>query len=81
MNLVLKKLNDTNVGLNLDKCEILLRDNNWLGFYLSAEGSTPLRYKLDSIQHFAAPTTRKQLRGLMGAANQWNKLIHNLAQL
>ena len=53
---------------------------NWLGFSLSAEGATPLRHKLDSFQNLQASTTRKQFRGLMGAANQLNKFFPHLAQ-
>ena len=81
VNSTLNKLNANDVGLNLDKCEFLLPDINWLGFALSAEGATPLSHKLDSIRNLQAPTTRKQLRGLMGAAHQLIKFFPHLAQI
>ena len=77
----MEKLNQANVGLNLQKCKFAQQEVEWLGYKLTQSGITPLRSKIDGVLQLRAPRTLKQLRGLMGSAHQLNKFVPNLAQL
>ena len=78
---VLKKLDEANVSLKLDKCTFAAEDIEWVGFKLSQQGVTPKNSKVQAISERLKPTNLKQLRSFLGAVNQFNKFIPNLAQL
>ena len=78
---VLKRLDEANVSLKLDKCTFAAEDIEWVGYKLSQQGVTPINSKVQRISERLKPTNLKQLRSFLGAVNQFNKFIPNLAQL
>ena len=78
---VLKKLDNTNVRLNWEKCKFSAEETDWLGSKLSQTGITPINSKVQSKTEKLIPKNLKELRSYLGAVNQLNRFIQNLAQL
>ena len=51
----------------------------WLGYKLTRTGMSPVNAKSQGITERLRPTNLKQLRSFLGAVNQFNKFIPNLA--
>ena len=78
---VLKRLDEANVSLKLDKSTFAAEDIEWVEYKLSKQGVTPINSKVQGISERLKPTSLKQLRSFLGAVNQFNKFIPNLTQL
>ena len=78
---ILKKLNDENLAINLQKCEFAKEDIVWLGFKLTPKGVTPTKPKCEAILELEEPKTLKQLRSFMGCIHHLIKLLPNVAHI
>ena len=78
---VLKRLDDANINLKLDKCTFAAKNIEWVGYNLSQKGVAPINSKVQGISERLRPTNLKQLRSFLGAVNQFNKFILDLAKL
>ncbi len=81
INRVLCRLEAANLVLKLSKCQCMLPEVDWLGFHLTQTGIVPLKHKVDGLFNLQRPKTLKQVRGLMGSANQLSKFIPHLASI
>ena len=66
--------------LNLDKNKFAEKNAGWLGFNLSQTGKRPLKSKFQGITDRLKPKLLEELRSFLGAVNQMNRFIPNLAQ-
>ena len=78
---MLKKLNDENLAVNLQKCEFVKEDIVWLGFKLTPNGVTPTKPNCVAILKLDEPKTLKQLRSFMGCIHHLIKFLPNLAHI
>ena len=78
---VLKKLDNENLALNLEKCAFFQSEVNWLGHNFTSEGITPKNTKTEAKLKLQHPKSLKQLRSFMGSFNHLSKLIPNAASL
>ena len=78
---VLKRLDEANVNLKLEKCNFAATEIEWVGYKLSQEGVAPINSKVQGISDRLKPTNLKQLRSYLGAVNQLNKFTPNLASI
>ena len=78
---VLKILDDANLQLKAEKCVVAQESIEWLGFKLTRTGISPVNAKSQGISERLRPTNLKQLRSFLGAVNQFNKFIPNLAAI
>ena len=78
---IMKKLNEENLAINLQKCEFAKPDITWLGFKVTPNGVTPSKPKCGAILALDPPKTLKQLRSFMGCIHHLIKFIPNLAEL
>ena len=78
---VLQILTTAGFRLKAEKCQVAVKSTEWLGFKLTPNGITPIQSKVQGITDRIRPKNLKQLRSLMGAVNQLNKFIPNLAAL
>ncbi|XP_035910630.1 uncharacterized protein K02A2.6-like isoform X1 [Anopheles stephensi] len=76
---VLEKLNQHNVKLNLDKSEILRSKIDYLGYTLSAEGIQPNRDKLEAIDKVSPPKSVPELEAYLGLLNYYHLFLPNLS--
>ena len=77
----LKKLDEDNLRINLQKCHFAKTENEWLGYKFTQTGISPLESKTAAILTIPPPTTLKRLRAFLGSVHYIGKFIPHLAQL
>ena len=77
----LKKLDDDNLRINLQKCHFAKSEIEWLGYKFTQTGISPLESKTAAILTIPPPTTLKRLRSFLGSVHYIGKFIPHLAQL
>ena len=78
---VLKRLDDANINPRLDKCTFAVKNIEWVGYNLSQQGVALINNKVQGISERPRPTNLKQPRSFLGAVNQFNKFIFDVAKL
>ena len=78
---VLRRLDEANVNLKLDKCTFAADNIECVGYKLSQQGVAPVNSKVQGISDRLKPTSLKQLRSYLGAVNQFYNFIPNLATI
>ena len=74
-------MDNANVRLKWEKCKFAEEEIEWLGYKLSQTGIKPINSKVLAITEKLTPKSLKELRSYLGAVNQLNRFIPNLAQL
>ena len=64
---VLRKRNEINLAISLDKCKFACKQVEWLGYTINSEGTKPLIKKTEAIEKLSPPNTFKQLKSFMGS--------------
>ena len=77
----LKKLDEDNLRVNLQKCHFAKTEIEWLGYKFTQTGISPLESKTAAILTIPPPTTLKPLRSFLGSVHYFGKFIPHLAQL
>lgn len=78
---VFKKLNEANLKLQLDKCELLKNQTNFLGHIISPEGIRPNIEKVKAIEKFHLPKTPKEIESFLGLCGYYRKFISDFAKI
>ena len=65
----------------MEKCKFAQNEVEWLGYHLTQTGIRPINTKIQAITDKLKPKNLKELRSYLGAVNQLNRFIPNLAQL
>ena len=76
---VIQELNKAGIRRKIEKCKLAQKETEWLGYKLSAAGIKPVEEKVQAIKDKLRPENLKDLRYFMGAINQMNRFISNLA--
>ena len=77
----LKKLDDDNLRVNLQKCHFAKTEIEGLGYKFTQTGISPLESKTAAILTIPPPTTLKRLRSFLGSVLYIGKFIPHSAQL
>ena len=78
----LKKLEDDNLRINLQKYHFAKTEIEWLGYKFTQTGISPLESKTAAILTIPPPTTLKRLRSFLGSVHHYiGKFIPHLPQL
>lgn len=77
--LVMSRLNDHNVKINLDKCKFLQSSVTYLGHVLSKTGIRPTDEKVEAIQNAPVPKNLSELQSYLGLLNYYSHFIPNLS--
>ena len=77
----LKKLDDDNLRINLQKCHFAKSEIEWLGYKFTQTGISPLESETAAILTIPPPTTLKRLRSFLWSVHYIGKFIPHLAQL
>lgn len=91
LRLVLKRLSDYGIGINLDKCMFGQKKLNFLGYEVTEDGITPTAERIQIILNYPKPVNVQDLRRFLGMVNfyhdclpkqaekqiELNKLLHN----
>ena len=75
----LKVIDDAELQLKAGKCNFAKQEIEWLGFKLTNSGISPINSKVQGITEKLRPTNLKELRSFLGAVDQFNKFMPDLA--
>ena len=78
---ILKVIDDAELQLKAGKCKFAKQETEWLGFKLTNSGISPINSKVQGITEKLRPTSLKELRLFLGAVNQFNKFVPELASI
>ena len=76
---ILKTLDHAELQFKARKCNFAKNEIEWLGFKLTEQGISPVNTKVQGITEKLRPTNLKEMRSFLGAVNQFNKFIPDLA--
>ena len=72
-------MSDSNITLNLEKCEFSKTTVKVLGNIVSSEGVSPDPDKIEAIVNLPAPKNVSEVRSFLGMINQLSKFTDHLA--
>ena len=76
---ILKTIDQAELQLKERKCVFAKNEIEWLGFKLTENRISPINTKSQGITEKLRPTNLKEVRSFLGAVNQFNKFIPDLA--
>jgi len=78
---VLDRLRMHKLKLQLDNCEFLRKEVNYLGHQITEAGVRPDPRKVSAIEQFPTPTTVKQLKTFCGMISYYRWFIPNCSRI
>ena len=78
---VVQKLSDAGLKCKREKCRIMVKEIDYLGYIISSEGIRPKEDKTRAIVAMEPPQDRKQLKSFLGAANYYRRFIPNFSEI
>lgn len=80
LRIVLNRLNDYGIVINLNKCSLGQQEVKFLGYQISKDGTKPLPTKVASILEFKLPETVEQLKRFLGMLNYYRRFLPHAAE-
>lgn len=81
LRLVLRKLAENGLKINLDKCEFGCSELRYLGFLVNERGLQADPAKLEPVLTYPLPQNIKELRRFLGMMSWYRRFIPHLAEL
>lgn len=81
VNKILKRLSEFNLKIQLDKCEFLKRETEFLGHVITPDGVKPDPSKITKILDWKIPTTQKEIKQFLGLTGYYRRFIRDYAKL
>ena len=78
---VVKKIKDTNLNLNLKKCEFCCSQVKYLGYLVNENGLLVDPDKVSLILEYPTPRNVKELRRFLGMASWYRRFIPNFSSV
>lgn len=78
---ILKRLQDANLKIQLDKSEFLKQETEFLGHIVTTSGIKPNPLKTEAIHKFPIPKTPKQIKSFLGLVGFYRKFIKDFARI
>lgn len=79
VSIVLKRLQENHLILKVSKCHFHVKETEFLGFTINADGITMQSKKLDSILKFETPNSVSKIRSFLGIINYYRRFIPDLS--
>ena len=79
LSAVLQKLSAASMKLKSEKCSFLLKEVEYLGHKISAQGLKPLMEKVRAIVEAPQPVNITKLKSFLGMLNYYGKFLPNLS--
>ena len=79
LKLLFSCLKEHGLTINVDKSQFAKSELKFLGHNISVNGITPLPEKVEAMQNFPQPSTKKQLRRFLGMSNFYRRFQPNIA--
>lgn len=78
---ILKRLSDFNLKIQLDKCEFLRRETEFLGHIIAPDGIKPDPEKIRKIQEWKLPSNQKEIKQFLGLVGYYRRFIKDYSKL
>lgn len=78
---VFTKLREANLKLQLDKCEFMKKETEFLGHIITTKGIKPNPNKVKAIIQFPIPKSQKEIKSFLGLCGFYRKFIPNFAKI
>ena len=78
---VLKILNDNNLRISPEKCEINVPEIEFLGYTVNQKGIKPNKKNLMAIENYQIPNDSQKLRRFLGLVNFYRRLLCDFAKI
>lgn len=78
---IFKALRKANLKLQVDKCNFLKRETEYLGHILTTDGIKPNPNKIKNIVSLNLPTNAKQIKSFLGVSGYYRKFIKDYAKI
>lgn len=79
--LILKRLSQFNLKIQLDKCEFLKKETEFLGHIISEDGVKPNPDKIEKILNWPIPKTDTQIKQFLGLAGYYRRFIRDFSKI
>lgn len=81
LKLILRRLYDANLKIQLQKCEFMKKDTEFLGHIISEEGIRPNPSKVSAIQAMKLPKTQKEIKTFLGITSYYRRFIKDYSRI
>ncbi|XP_056609057.1 uncharacterized protein LOC130426352 [Triplophysa dalaica] len=81
LEMVLKRLSETGLKVNLGKCSFLQDSVRFLGHQVAAEGISPDPDKVTAVSNWRTPETLKELRSFLGFCSYYRKFVEGFSRI
>lgn len=81
LNCILKRLSEFNFKIQLDKCEFLKRETEYLGHIISSEGVKPNPEKIEKIIQWPIPKNQKEIKQFLGQVGYYRRFIKDFSRI
>ncbi len=75
LEVVLSKLKEVNLKLNLSKCYFVAKGITFLGHMVNNEGTKPDPGKIDAVLHFPEPKIVTNIRSFLGLTGYYQNYV------
>jgi hypothetical protein len=81
LKLLLDRMRQYNLKAKPSKCKFGVKDLNWMGYIVSADGIKPDPRLVNKITNMPTPTNLNELRQILGLTNYYRQFIPNYAKI
>lgn len=81
LKLTLQRLQEESRTLNTEKCSFRMKQLEFLGLKLTADGINPEKDKAEAIVNVREPETESEMRSFLGLVNYCSRFISNYATI
>lgn len=78
---IFKVLEGKNLKIQIDKCNFLKKETEFLGHILTKDGMKPNPDKIKIIQNLGLPRTEKQIKSFLGLTGYYRKFVKDYAKV
>lgn len=81
LKLVLQKLKEAKLKIQLEKCEFFRKETQFLGHTVSEDGVRPNNDKIKVIKQWPIPKSEKEIRQFLGILGYYRRFIKDFAKI